>query len=266
MGRESVLSLDSEVSCISIRRASKLDLDAIVDVVLAAMPMDPQWDWRFPKRKQFPEDTKYFTKLKYAEFLHNIEKWHVMVAEYSSEVQLSTSTIIAVAVWEVANLHLHRSRPKLQRIHRSYLPVRWREVQTLMFSATRNVDQSNMFGRRDGDKKRMRLWTHMTTTARQRLFDDCYGSRHIQLQILATHPTYQRKGAGKALCNWGIEMARRRGMVICVFASPMGRYLYGCLGFRNKAHVRIWVDGESESILLAAMIYEPVTLMVSGKR
>ena len=117
MGRESVSSLDSEISGISIRRASKLDLDAIVNVVLAAMPMDPQWDWRFPKRKQFPEDTKYFTKLKYAEFLHNIEKWHVMVAEYWTEMPLSTSNIIAVAVWEVANLHRHRSRPKLRRIH-----------------------------------------------------------------------------------------------------------------------------------------------------
>jgi len=61
-------------------------------------------------------------------------------------------------------------------------------------------------------------------------------------------------------------MARRKRIAISVFASPMGQKLYGGLGFRNKALVTIWVDGENEYIILAAMSYEPVTLMPSKKK
>ncbi len=93
--------------------------------------------------------------------------------------------------------------------------------------------------------------------SRKQLFDDCYGRCHVQLQILATHPDYQRRGAGAALCNWGIEGARRRGIAVSVFASPMGWNLYSRLGFRLKAPVRMEVDGDDESIVVMAMIYEP---------
>jgi len=46
-------------------------------------------------------------------------------------------------------------------------------------------------------------------------------------------------------------------MAVSVFASPMGWSLYSRLGFRLKAPVRMEVDGDDESIVVMAMIYEP---------
>ena len=46
-------------------------------------------------------------------------------------------------------------------------------------------------------------------------------------------------------------------MAVSVFASPMGWSLYSRLGFRLKAPVTMEVDGDDESIVVMAMIYEP---------
>src|ERR1700742_4884967 len=54
-------------SCASpfhIRRANLRDLDAVTEIALIAMPMDPQWAWRFPKRQMFPEDHLWQTRQK----------------------------------------------------------------------------------------------------------------------------------------------------------------------------------------------------------
>jgi hypothetical protein len=93
---------------ISIRRASRHDLDVIVDVIMAAMPMDPQWNWRFPRWREYPDDTRYFTMLKYDEFLRDVKNWRVMVAEAEH------ATVIAVAVWEIGNLYRCGSRRRTQ--------------------------------------------------------------------------------------------------------------------------------------------------------
>lgn len=46
-------------------------------------------------------------------------------------------------------------------------------------------------------------------------------------------------------------------MAVSVFASPMGWNLYSRLGFRLKAPVKMEVDGDDESVVVMAMIYEP---------
>jgi len=100
---------------ISVRRASRRDLEAIVDVIMAAMPMDPQWDWRFPRWREYPDDTRYFTMLKYDEFLQDVKNWRVMVAEVEDATTRRTKgTVIAVAVWGIGNLNRCASRRRSQ--------------------------------------------------------------------------------------------------------------------------------------------------------
>ena len=94
--------------------------------------------------------------------------------------------------------------------------------------------------------------------ARKSLFDDYYGNRHFQLQVLATSPKFQRIGAGSMLCKWGIELAERTGMSISVFASPMGRKVYAKLGFCRVRDVIVQAETEDQRIVLTAMAYEPV--------
>jgi predicted acetyltransferase len=103
----------------------------------------------------------------------------------------------------------------------------------------------------------MKAWNEICAQSKYTLFDQNFGRHYVQLQILATHPQYHRLGAGTALCNWGLKMSRLEKVVVAVFASPMGRKLYSCLGFQPISNVVIQAPGEEEHISIQAMIYQP---------
>lgn len=48
---------------LTLRAATTDDLDHLADIVCAAFAMDPQWDYRFPHRKEYPEDNWRCTRL-----------------------------------------------------------------------------------------------------------------------------------------------------------------------------------------------------------
>ncbi|KAF2404617.1 acyl-CoA N-acyltransferase, partial [Trichodelitschia bisporula] len=218
-------------SALTFRPAQFSDLEAIVGVIVAAMPSDPQWDWRFPRRREYADDTRAFTSAKYHEFLSDKDAWHVMVAESDDSARphvCRARMIVAVAVWDQAAMQCPPSEPLLLPSHK----------------------------RRDGHRRRMELWAATMAKARKQYFDDSFGARHLQLQILATHPDYQRRGAGTALCKWGMAFAQKWGMVVTVFASPMGKKLYRRLGFQTMARIEMRVPDEMESVAPVAMSYE----------
>ncbi|KAF2203001.1 hypothetical protein GQ43DRAFT_289251 [Delitschia confertaspora ATCC 74209] len=226
---------------IVLRVATPSDLDALVNIALVAMPMDPQWDYRFPHRRSFPGDTLLFTRRRYREFLENKSgRWSVILAELVYRRSMprnrkSYAQSIAFAVWDVA--HISPGAPVASR--EAALPT------------------CGIPSRRDASCKRLKAWKQTLSTSSRDLFDKQYGLRYFQLQILATHPRFHRIGAGTALCRQGIRAAEKLDMKIAVFASPMGKRLYGKLGFRKLATVKIQVEGEDESICIEAMSYEP---------
>lgn len=81
-----------------------------------------------------------------------------------------------------------------------------------------------------------------------------YGDGQIHLWLLATHPHFRHRGAGTKLCLWGLERASRKAVHTTVLASPMGKRLYGGLGFTNCGSFIIQVDGEEEALELWAMM------------
>ena len=52
------------------------------------------------------------------------------------------------------------------------------------------------------------------------------------LQTLAVSPDYQRRGVGRCLLEWGLEMAREEGVSVTVESSDVGRQLYAKNGFK----------------------------------
>ena len=93
------------------------------------------------------------------------------------------------------------------------------------------------------------------------MFDDKYGpDKHIYLSLLNTHPDYQGQGAGKALCQWGLEKANKEGWTVTLFSSPMGKRLYTKLGFRDVGSFRTQVEGEAEWLDISAMVLEESSL------
>ncbi|OCL07415.1 hypothetical protein AOQ84DRAFT_295130 [Glonium stellatum] len=225
---------------ISIRQGSIVDLDAMLDIGLAAFPLDPQWDYRFPHRWTYPRDTRKFTRMRYREFLEGGNgRWVVLFAECIDPENPLRLKIMAFSVWEIINI----SNQMFQRAAQD--------------NQTPPPESQHDQSRRDGDPRRMRAWTDTLASSRRVLFDRYYGTRHFQLQILATHPEHQRRGAGSSLCRWGMQLAKERNMAISVFASPMGKQLYRHLGFHSLASVTIKVQEEDDYVILEAMAYIP---------
>ncbi|KAI1348157.1 acyl-CoA N-acyltransferase [Xylaria sp. FL0043] len=71
----------------------------------------------------------------------------------------------------------------------------------------------------------------------------------MTLDLCATHPAFQRRGIASALVRWGLEEARRRGIVYATTeASSMGRHVYARLGFRPQGSDIVYeVDEEFRS-------------------
>ncbi len=94
-----------------------------------------------------------------------------------------------------------------------------------------------------------------TTRAARETYFSVYQFRQLHLRMLATLPEFQRKGAGTALCKWGIEQAKQDQVPVTLLSSPMGHSLYSSLGFADIATVTVQVEGEEEKLSIRAMVY-----------
>nr|POE71426.1 hypothetical protein CFP56_62521 [Quercus suber] len=65
------------------------------------------------------------------------------------------------------------------------------------------------------------------------------GRPHLYLQILATHPDHQRRGAGDLLVKWGCDEADRRGLLCCMMSSDVAWQLYERNGFAVMTRVEM---------------------------
>lgn len=100
----------------STRRATLADLDEVTEVVLAAMPHEPHWNYRFVHKDEFPDDHRKLTRLLYEQFISPAnDDWHVMVAEVSLPDHEGSAKVVAFAVWDVSFVNMAKLGP-------SYVP------------------------------------------------------------------------------------------------------------------------------------------------
>lgn len=64
------------------------------------------------------------------------------------------------------------------------------------------------------------------------------------LEIVATDPAYQGRGAGSQLMRWGLEQADNQGVEAYLEASPEAVPLYKNLGFREADKTDTFIDNE----------------------
>ena len=204
---------------ISRRQAGMEDLDSIVDLMLEAMADDALWNYRFPYRKDFPEDHRNGTRLRMQEFLAG-GQWLVNVAEIMSNDDPKQSRPIAFAVWNLP--HRLRNHGKLLALTQPPAPAT----------------------RRDAKAHHIQTYTTAMEKAKERYFKDGHSERQLTLQVLGTHPKYRRRGAATVLCKWGLGLATERDLIVLVFASPMGRELYDHLSFDTLGRAFVKVDGD----------------------
>lgn len=94
------------------------------------------------------------------------------------------------------------------------------------------------------DPTRQAQFISAITAAEKKYLGAQWGPKRLELADCAVDPVYQRRGAGRALVEWGLQMARRDNVPVTLTASPMGRALYLSLGFRELGRFDV---GEGEA-------------------
>lgn len=85
----------------ALRVATADDLDDLADITCAAFPMDPQWDYRFPHRKQFPKDNWDCTRFTCQSLLETPGNIINVITVPTEKDGVTVQQAIAVAVWEL---------------------------------------------------------------------------------------------------------------------------------------------------------------------
>lgn len=71
--------------------------------------------------------------------------------------------------------------------------------------------------------------------------DKLFGKQHryIYLSVIAVDPEHQRRGIGRLLMQWGIDIAEKLDLPIYTESSESGLRLYESVGFERLTHVRL---------------------------
>lgn len=95
----------NEAKRLILRTASKADLDDTASVAQAAFPVDAEWNYRFPYRKEYPEDNCKWTRNEYEDYLDQPDKYAVLVVTATVKTDSKVkSKPIAIAVWDISVL------------------------------------------------------------------------------------------------------------------------------------------------------------------
>ncbi|KAK9772228.1 putative N-acetyltransferase domain-containing protein [Seiridium cardinale] len=93
---------------------------------------------------------------------------------------------------------------------------------------------------------------------REKLFG---GRKHVYCVTMATHPDYQRKGIGRLLVQWGIDIAEQLGLPVYLESTEQGAPLYEAVGFEKLAHEKLVYKasetGQKEDIEVPLMVKMP---------
>ncbi|KAL8343092.1 hypothetical protein RB598_004442 [Gaeumannomyces tritici] len=76
------------------------------------------------------------------------------------------------------------------------------------------------------------------------------------LDLCAVDPAYQRRGIARALVQWGLDEAERRGGIECITeASSMGRQVYLQMGFKQEGGEMVYAVDEFKDRTLPSNIF-----------
>lgn len=93
---------------------------------------------------------------------------------------------------------------------------------------------------------------------REQLFG---GRRHVYCMTVATHPDHRRRGVGRSMMKWGMDIADQLGLPIYLESTTGGVPLYQRLGFETLTHVSVIhkaeVIGEENDVEVPLMVKMP---------
>ncbi|PGH03169.1 hypothetical protein GX51_04204 [Blastomyces parvus] len=236
-----------------IRPLEAADIPDVATLVADAMLDDEVWAYLAPNRlKYYSEYRGNFllrTKLRFSS-----PGWALLVAVTDPEDEGGTEQgqghgqgsgrggkVVGYCAW-----HRIGDSPAARRWKEGKETLGWWLERHLLNIQLRYTDISNQ--NRAIDNSRMQEYVSVTAgNFPSDIFPELW-----YVGILATHPSYQRRGIGKLLVQWGIEQGRAESVPVGLEPSLMGRGLYTKLGFRDLGTVEFM--GEQ---WVAMMLWEP---------
>lgn len=89
------------------------------------------------------------------------------------------------------------------------------------------------------------------------------GKRHWYLELVATRPEFQGKGAAGMLLRWGLQKVDEEGVEAYLEASPDGKPIYEHFGFEEREAMTVDLVGKGfEEKYVEVFMVRPIT----GKR
>ncbi|KAI6785475.1 uncharacterized protein J7T54_007118 [Emericellopsis cladophorae] len=208
------------------RTATKDDIPAVTDVILAAINNDRLWAKFVPSKTT--QDDAYVQEivkllLEHADSAN--KDWEVQVVDLasskSSKDKGDASEIVAVAVWDVSSM-ADTKETKPPTVHTDLSDSRTQAVVSLLKQAK----------------------------------TDCFKDypQHRYLQLLATHPRHQNQGYATDLVKAGMAEAKKTGGVLTAVAGPLGYILFSGFGFHDIGSVTLPPSSATDTQAVKAMV------------
>ncbi|KAI0125111.1 hypothetical protein BJ170DRAFT_488689 [Xylariales sp. AK1849] len=158
--------------------------------------------------------------------------WHADRNGYTIKcVDADTGAIVGMATWEVF----------------------WRPGKAEAWTKPAGADWLQGSDKKKAERVLMPTWN---------MRDKLFGRRkHVYCVTMATHPTYRRKGVGRLMAEWGINIAEQLDLPIYLESTATGTPLFESLGFETLDEECIVhkasVTGDKEDIVVPLMVKMP---------
>ncbi|OJD10146.1 hypothetical protein AJ78_08722 [Emergomyces pasteurianus Ep9510] len=171
------------------------DIASAYDVYFAAFNGDLIFNILYPRGMD--------TELRKEHTANTLQWWHGVTVQHTFKcVDTDTGKVVGMAVWDVywrARTDEERKRPT----------TAWLE---------------------GAEKERAEAFLESMWKMREKLLG---GRRHVYCSFLAVHPDHQRRGIGKPLMDWGLDVGEKLRLPVYLESTLAGLPLYTKLGFEK---------------------------------
>lgn len=232
-------------SSLSVRNATIADAEAITSIISAAFYDSPHMKYVYQFMDEYPKD-------------HHDCMYEVIHAALG----LGTSSVLAEVALLPNNTHPHELRPVAVALW--VLPTAWKSADDRTVPSLAMLQVSRCSDRYL-NTTRFADFVDQFNSAKEDYLDGVYANQNqLYLDSLATHPDYQRRGAGSALVRSGLqfgkEMYANENITATLIATEAGEPLYQYLEWTSLRNFTVRsldiVEGSREEWRFDVMKYD----------